>query len=190
MSIPLAALEEIIDASGIAPRVEAMLPIGVRHRQLRVSTLLAGMMLTQADQRPAHLTRVRGALIALPPADQVRLGVTEDWKSRPAPAHLRQTERTFGLVTAALAKDQPDGTPPEILTRICDDLLEASIPREYKQASRALAVDWTDVETFSRPPPHGTSDRADPEASWGHRAGGGPGQDSELFFGYYPSAPP
>jgi hypothetical protein len=28
--IPLAAWEEIIDASGAAPRVEAMLPIGVR----------------------------------------------------------------------------------------------------------------------------------------------------------------
>ena len=28
----------------------------------------------------------------------------------------------------------------------------------------------------------------DPEASWGHRSGGGPGQDSELFFGYYASA--
>ena len=44
------------------------------------------------------------------------------------------------------------------------------------------------METFSRPPPHGTSDCADPEASWGHRNGGGPGQDSELFFGYYLSA--
>ena len=42
MSIPLAALEEIIDASGVAPRAEALLPVGVRHRQLRVRTLLAG----------------------------------------------------------------------------------------------------------------------------------------------------
>ena len=41
------------------------------------------------------------------------------------------------------------------------------------------------METFSRPPPHGTRDCADPEAWWGHRSGGGPGQDSELFFGYY-----
>lgn len=49
-------------------------------------------------------------------------------------------------------------------------------------------MDWSDVGTFSRPPPHGTSDCADPEASWGHRNGGGPGQDSELFFGYYLSA--
>ena len=44
------------------------------------------------------------------------------------------------------------------------------------------------METFSRPPSRGSSDCADPEASWGHRSGGGPGQDSELFFGYYASA--
>ena len=54
MSIPLGRIEEIIDGSGVAPQVEALLPIGVRRRQLRVRTLLAGMMLTQADQRPAH----------------------------------------------------------------------------------------------------------------------------------------
>ena len=60
--IPLAAFEEIIDASGAGPRVEAMLPAGVRPRQLSVRTLLAGMCLTQADGRPAHLTpRAPGA---------------------------------------------------------------------------------------------------------------------------------
>ena len=190
MSAPaaLSRLEEIIDASGIAPRIEALLPIGVRHRQLRVRTLLAGMLLSQAGHRPAHLTRVRDALTALPAAGQVRLGVTEDWKAGPHLLTYRQTERTFGLVAGVLAKEAPDGLPSEILAAICDDLLEASIPEEHRQASTALAVDWTDVETFSRPPPHGTSDCADPEASWGHRKGGGPGQDSELFFGYYASA--
>ena len=146
------------------------------------------MLLSQADHRPAHLTRVRDALIALPEPDQVRLGVLEDWKAGPHQLTYRQTERTFGLVTGALAEDHPDGLPSERLAAICDDLLEASIPAGYKQASSALAVDWSDVETFSRPPPHGTSDCADPGASWGHRAGGGPGQDSELFFGYYLSA--
>ena len=186
--IPLAGLEEIIDASGVAPRIEALLPTGVRHRQLRVRTLLAGMLLSQADQRPAHLTRVRDALTALPEADQVRLGVTEDWKTGPHLLTYRQTERTFGLVAGALAKDVPDGLPSQALAAICDDLLEASIPGQFKDASTALAVDWTDVETFSRPPSRGTSDCADPEASWGHRSGGGPGQDSELFFGYYASA--
>ena len=188
MSIPLATLEEIIDASGIAGRIEALLPTGVRHRQLRVRTLLAGMLLSQADHRPAHLTRVRDALTALPGSDQVRLGVTEDWKTGPHQLTYRQTERTFGLAARALEKDQPDGSPSEILAAVCDELLEASIPDQFKDATTALAADWTDVETFSRPPPHRTSDCADPEASWGHRSGGGPGQDSELFFGYYASA--
>jgi hypothetical protein len=188
VSLPLARIEEIIDASGAAPLVEALLPIGVRHRQLRVRTLLAGMMLTQADHRPAHLTRVRDTLTALPEPDQARLGVTEDWKTGPHQLTYRQTERTFHLVTGVLAKDAPDGLPSGTLAAICNDLLEASIPEEFRHASTALAVDWTDVETFSRPPPHGTRDCADPEAWWGHRSGGGPGQDSELFFGYYASA--
>ena len=79
MSIPLARIEEITGACGVAPPIEALLPIGVRHRQLRVRTLLAGMMLTEADHRQAHLTRVRDALTALPADDQARLGVIEDW---------------------------------------------------------------------------------------------------------------
>jgi hypothetical protein len=185
---PLAAWEEIIDASGVAPRIEALLPTGVRHRQLRVRTLLAGMMLTQADQRPAHLTRVRGALIALPEPDQVRLGVTEDWKDGPHLLTYRQTERTFGLVAGALGDDHPGGLSPAGLQRLCDDLLETSIPEQFKDASRSLAVDWTDLESFSRPPPHGTSDCADPEASWGHRKNNLLRSQDELFYGYYLSA--
>ena len=186
--IPLPVLEKVIDRSGIAPRIELLLPVGVRARQLLVRTLLLGILLVLADHRPAHLTRVRHALVSLPRADQRRLGVLAGWKTGPHLLTYRQTERTFGLVTGALAKDAPDGLPPDRLQRICDDLLEASIPDQFKDASTALAVDWTDMETFSRPPPRGTSDCADPEASWGHRSGGGPGQDSELFFGYYPSA--
>jgi len=109
--IPLAVLEDIIDASAVAPRIEAMLPIGVRARQLTVRTLLAGMCLTQADHRPAHLTRVHQALTALSEDDQRRLGVIADWKDGPHRLTYRQTERTFGLITSALAKDAPDGSP-------------------------------------------------------------------------------
>jgi hypothetical protein len=188
VSTPLAALEEIIDTSGVAPRIELLLPVGVRHRQLRVRTLLAGMMLSQADQRPAHLTRVRDALTALPEHDQVRLGVIEDWTDGPHLLTYRQTERTFGLVASALDNDHPDGLPSGQLQRICDALLEASIPAEFKDASRSLAVDWTDLESFSRPPPHGTSDCADPEASWGHRKNNLLRSEDELFYGYYLSA--
>jgi hypothetical protein len=186
--IPLPVLEDITGRSGAAPRTGLLLPIGVRPRQLLSRTLLLGMLIVLADHRPAHLTRVHHALISLPGADQRRLGVLADWKTGPHLLTYRQTERTFGLVAGALARDIPDGLPPDLLQRICDDLLEASIPGQFKDASTSLAVDWTDVETFSRPPPRGSSDCADSEASWGHRAGGGPGQDSELFFGYYASA--
>jgi hypothetical protein len=38
-------------------------------------------------------------------------------------------------------------------------------------------------DTTHQPPP--TPGCADPEASWGHRRGDAPGQDDELFYGYY-----
>jgi hypothetical protein len=186
--IPLAAFEAIIDASGVAPQIEALLPAGVRHRQLRVRTLLTGMMLSQADHRPAHLTRVRDALTALPEPDQVRLGVIEDWAGGPHRLTYRQTERTFGLVAGALGDDHPGGLPPARLQRICDDLLEASIPAGFKDASRSLAVDWTDLESFSRPPPAKGGPCADPEAWWGHRKNNLLRSQDELFYGYYLSA--
>jgi hypothetical protein len=183
--IALAASEEVIDASGVAPRIEAVLPSGVRARQLAVRTLLLGMMLALADGRPAHLTRVRQALTALPEPDQRRLGVLADWRNGPHLLTYRQAEYTFSLVTAALGKDRPDGLPSPALQHVCDSLLEASVPAEFKDASRSLAVDWSDLETFSRPPPRGTSGCADPEASWGHRRNNLLHDEDELFFGYY-----
>jgi hypothetical protein len=183
--IPLAVWEEVIDASGAAPRIEAMLPTGVRARQLAARTLLLGMMLTLGDGRPAHLTRVHQALAGLPEDEQRRLGVLADWKNGPHLLTYRQAEYTSGLITTALGKDQPDGQPSPELQRICDELLEASIPAKFKDASSSLAVDWSDLETFSRPPPHGTGACADPEASWGHRRNNLLHDDNELFFGYY-----
>jgi hypothetical protein len=183
--IPLPAAEGVIDASGAAPRIEDMLPAGVRRRQLGVRTLLLGMMITLADDRPAHLTRVHKALTALPEDEQRRLGVLTSWKNGPHRLTYRQAEYTFRLVSRALGKDEPDGQPSRKLQRTCDDLLEASIPEEFKDASASLAVDWSDLESFSRPPPHGTSDCADPEASWGHRRNNLLHEQDELFFGYY-----
>ena len=186
--IPLAAVEEIIGASGVAPRIEAALPAGVRARQLSVRTLLAGMCLAQADHRPAHLTRVHQALIGLPGDDQRRLGVTADWTHGPHLLTYRQTEYTFGLIADALGTDVPDGLPSGPLQGICDALLEASIPGQFKGASTSLAVDWTDLDSFSRPPPRGTRDCAGPEASWGHRKNNLLRTQDELFYGYYLSA--
>jgi hypothetical protein len=183
--IPLPALEDVIDRSGVAAQIETLLPAGARPRQLAVRTLLAGMCLAAADHRPAHLTRVHQALIGLPADDRRRLGVTAGWKGGPHLLTYRQTEYTFGLVADALGKDKPDGLPSAPLQRTCDGLLEASVPEEFKDASTSLAVDWTDLESFSRPPPHGTSDCADPEASWGHRRNNLLHDEDELFFGYY-----
>src|SRR6201998_2154782 len=128
--IPLAVFEEVTGTSGVAARIEVLLPAGVRPRQLRVRTLLAGMCLTQADHRPAHLTRVHQALTALSNDDQRRLGVIADWKNGPHQLTYRQTEYTFGLAADALAKDQPDGLPSGRLQCACDDLLEASVPEQ------------------------------------------------------------
>jgi hypothetical protein len=184
----LAVIEAVIDASGTAAAIEDLLPHGVRGRQLSIRTLLTGMMLALADGRPAHLTRVHQALTRLPEADQARLGVTADWKTGPHQLTYRQTEHTFHLAADALTKDPPDGAASGILASVLDGLLEASIPAEHKNASSALAADWTDVETWSRPPRHGTTACADPEASWGHRTTNLPGPKGEMFFGYYLSA--
>src|ERR1019366_6222032 len=127
-------------------------------------------------------------LVSLPEEDQVRLGVIADWKHGPHRLTYRQTERTFGLVAAALAGGEPGGLPSRALQAICDDLLEASIPDDLKDASTSLAVDWSDLETFSRPPHAEGGPCADPGASWGHRKNTRAGSEDELFFGYYLSA--
>ena len=160
-----------------------MLPTGVRGRQLSVRTLLLGILLCLWDCRPAHLTRVHEALLGLDDSERRRLRVEVDWNGRAHTLTYRQTERTFGLVTDALAKKEPDGEPKDLLQWVTDALLEATIPESAKHQS-AGAVDWTDVESFSS---RRTKDGrySDPEASWGHRKGGGPGEKDEQFFGYY-----
>jgi hypothetical protein len=182
--VALGRLEAVVDTSAVATVIEARLPVGVRPRQLSVRTLLVGMLLALADGRPAHLTRVHAALVSLEDADRRRLGVCVDWRCGPHTLTYRQVERTLSLVTGALSKEHADGAPGEALQEVLDHLLEASVPHT-PHASRSLAVDWTDVESFSthRRKPDGTY--ADHEAAWGHRKGGGPGEKDELFFGYY-----
>ena len=66
-----------------------------------------------------------------------------DWKGGPHLLTYRQAEYTFGLVTRALGKDEPDGLPSPELQAACDDLLEASVPGRIQAAGASLAVDWT-----------------------------------------------
>lgn len=180
----LSWFEAIVDLSGVAPRLEALLPVGVRPRQLRVRTLLLGMLLSQGDGRAAHLTRVLHALLALPGDERRALGVDVRWPNGWHPLTYRQVERTFALLVAALEKEVPDGEPSERLSGVLDALMEASVPRAFKERTSALAVDWSDHETFSRPPSCRGGVCADGEASWGRRKSDQPGRTDELFFGY------
>ena len=65
-----------------------------------------------------------------------------------------------------------------------DALVEASVPEEVKQLSASLAVDWSDHQSFSCPPPEKGGLCWDNEASWGRRKSDQPGTKDEVFFGY------
>jgi hypothetical protein len=189
VSIPLTVIEDIVSRSGAAGAIEQMLPPAARGRQLKAGTLLAGMMLALADGRPAHLTKAHAALTSLPEHDQKRLGVIEDWNDGPHQLTYRQVEHTHRLITRALAKTGPDGAPSANLQQVCDQLTEASIPAGFTNASTSLAVDWTDVEAWSRPvPADSPGSGTDREASWGHRNVNRKIQEGEMFYGYYLSA--
>ena len=161
------------------------MPKGARHRQLSARAWLLGVLLALSDGRPAHLTRVHEALVSLPEQDRWRLGVLEAWRSGPHLLTYRQVEHTTRLIVVALKKAVPDGAPSARLQQLADVLLEASVPAGAAAMSSSLAVDWTDTESFARPPLSDGAPTADPEASWGHRRGDGPGQKDELFYGYY-----
>lgn len=185
MTEALSWVEAVVDAAGVAPGLEARLPLGVRARQLSVRTLLIGILLALVDHRPGHLIRAHRALLTLEETDRWRLGVLVEWKGGPHALTYRQVEYTVGLVVGVLSNDAPDGAPSAALAAVVDALVEASVPERHKGASTSLAVDWSDLETFARPPANDEVG-ADPEASWGHRNAGTAKKD--LFFGYYLSA--
>ena len=153
MSADLSRVERIIDASSITKRIELLLPVGVRPRQLNARTLIVGMTLTMLDGRDALLTGVHKTLLALPREEQLRLGVIAHWPDGEHTLTYRQLEYTYRLIAKKLAKQQPDGSPSEILSEVLDRLLEASVQVLGEPNSSSYAVDWTDQETWSRPPP-------------------------------------
>jgi hypothetical protein len=134
--VPLARLEAIVDASRVAARIQARLPVGVRPRQLTVRTLPIGMLLAAADERPAHLTRVHRALLALPVADQRRLGILTAWPTGAHALSYRQLEYTFKLIVCALSKPTPDGTPSAALSEVLDALLARWPTRQHSAGAR------------------------------------------------------
>ena len=72
-------------------------------------------------------------------------------EARPAPATCWPTRPILGLGAAALGKDKPSTRPSDSRQPVCyDDLLESSIPRQFKNASTPLVADRSDLEPFAR----------------------------------------
>jgi hypothetical protein len=174
----LALIEAIVDRSGVTGGLEALMSSGGRPRQLRIRTLLIGILSAAADGRPAHLRRIHAALIALEVADQIRLEVIADTRRGPHRLTYRQVEHTVATLTRVAGN---------ALQAAINALIEASFPPEWAKKSTSYAVDWTDLDSWAHAPAKGQS-AADPDAAWGHRRGHGPGQRDELFFGFYLSA--
>ena len=69
----------------------------------------------------------------------------------------------------------PTGSPPRRSRRRSTRCWRRASRAAAIPASSSDAVDWTDLESFSRPP-KGDGRCADPEAAWGHRRGDSPGE--------------
>jgi hypothetical protein len=179
----LRRIEDVIDASGQAPAIEARLPSGGRPRQLNARTLLVGILLATADDRPLQLVRVHEALTALRHRDMDRLGVVVTWRRGPHLLTYRQVERTFCIVVAMLDLSETQ------LFSVVDALVEASVPAPWKDATTSYSVDWTDHATWSKPVAKDSVETpADTDAGWGHRKAHAPGDKDQLVFGYYAQA--
>ena len=107
--------------------------------------------------------------------------MVSEWRRGPHALTYRQVEHTARLVARALGKACPDGEPSAALAGLSAALLEASVPGWAKPVSAALAVDWTDMESFACPPVPDVRPSADAEASWGHRRGDGPAKKTSSF---------
>jgi hypothetical protein len=110
------------------------------------------------------------------------------WKHGPHQLTYRQTEYTFGLITAALALIRSrTGCPLVTWPASATASLRPASPRN----SRTPAPRWRWTGQTWRPSPAPAAkggNCAGPEASWGHRKNNRPGPKDELFFGYYFSA--
>jgi len=187
---------------------EAM-PSGGRPRQLGARTVLLGVMVALNEGRPAQLEAAWRALCNLAVPDQLSLGFATSKDGATHSATYRQVSDTFSVMChgvdptpvpsfrsvpeahralhLAAARSGVDAVAKEAhLAQLCDALIEASVPAPYKNASRSLAVDWSDHETWSRPRgPENPQPANDPDASWGHAKRNAPGAKDCLFFGYY-----
>src|SRR5487761_941179 len=178
MPATLERLEAVVDTSAVAGRIELLLPIGVRPRQLTVRTLLLGMLLTCVQGRPAHLRRVHQALTALAAHEHQRLGIIADWNTGP---HVLGEPASSSYAVHWTDHETWSCPPPK--KHAANPEPAASDPKP--QATPSDTTHDTDPEHGTPADDNDDHRCADPEASWGHRRGNHPGQKDELFYGYY-----
>jgi len=155
---------------------------GSAPRQLKVRTLLLGMLSTAADNRPAHLSRVHASLIKLPPEDRLRLGVVVSSSKGPTCSPIDRSSTRPGSC-APRWKGQARRCRLGTARALQGALLESSVPEECKQLSSSLAVDWSDLESSLTGRQKGAS--VPTRGLLGTPSCEKPGPKDELFFGYY-----
>ncbi|MDA8311900.1 MAG: hypothetical protein M0Z46_15070 [Actinomycetota bacterium] len=97
-----AALEAVLDRSGVAELLDGWMPKGGRHGQLGAKSVLMGMLMALVQGRPAHLSAGHEALFALDVADQVRLGALGTADGALHPATYRQFSHTHQVMVAGI----------------------------------------------------------------------------------------
>jgi transposase len=130
--IPVGVLEEIIDASGAAPRIEAMLPAGVRPRQLSVRTRLASRLrdaltsispaLERAVGQRLHQAGVRGLLAAYPTLTALRAASQSRIERTVKACSPRIAAKVSAAVAAALAAQDVTVTGEAATGRVIAEL--------------------------------------------------------------------
>jgi hypothetical protein len=113
------------------------------HRPSRVSSragdgpassgrapICSGILLSLAEHRPAHLTRVAFPSWVLPRRTGSALRRRRVAR-RASRLHVSPGGTDFWPGVDALAKDTPDGEPTEVLCHLVDDLVEASVPERW-----------------------------------------------------------
>jgi hypothetical protein len=176
--------------------LESWMPKTGRPRELSPKDVLFGMLIAIDEDRVAHLTAGHEALFDAEPGGAKRSATYRQFTNThraidpsPCPSFkgVAENDRHAHLVDHRLGVD-----PLQAVLRletVMDALIDASVPEAYKNASRSLAIDWTDHETWSRPRAKDDPEPAnDPDASWGHAKRNAPGAVDHLFFGYYAQA--
>ena len=197
----IAFCTEVIDASGVAEALEALVAKGTgRPRGLKVRAVLVALLLLATDDRPLHLKAATKLLFCrLAPAWRQRLGITGEAATKKAfLARYRQLRYLFHLAlfvvdpsveakNMVVPKEELAGlgnrlTEAEVAVRrrrlesVINDLVEASVRvcsgDELARFDGSVGLDATPVPLWSRgPSARAGTSASDPDGGWYIREG-------------------